>query len=178
MFQPSNHHLKRRRDAAHEAAAGRWHAAVRGALIAAAAMVLLIGCAARRPLPDKAITAKDIHEGISIIGSRHGFRSGIQIRRDADQDIDYTFVRFSLDGVKTRHYSLENLLKGIGNYIAQPQFASLPIKVEIRASEEVDRLFLRNALTHAIDGKSSIDVKLRPASYSAIVIAVARSGSR
>lgn len=148
------------------------------ALAAVIAATSLAGCAARRPAPDPTVRARDIHEGITIVGNRHGFHSGIHKQRDAGRDIDYTYVRLPLDGVKMRHYSLENMLKGIGHLIAQPEFSRLPIKVEIRASEEADRLFLRDTLTEAIHGKASVDVKLRPAPYSGIVIAVARTEIR
>lgn len=145
------------------------------ALIFAALAALSLGaCATKRPHSEQAVVGKDIHESISLIGNRHGFHDGIRTIRDDGRGLDYTFMRLPLDGVKTRHYSLDNVLKGIGTVIAQPEFAKLPINIEIRASDETDRLYMRDALTHAIAGRASVDVNLRPATYSGIVITVAR----
>lgn len=145
-------------------------------LLAAAVLFSLGGCAAKRPLPEASVSGKDIHDRISIVSSRHGFDDGLRTLHDSVREVDYTVVRFPLDGVKTRHYSLENLLKGIGGVLAQPEFAGLPIRIEIRAEDEADRIFLRDALTRAIAGKAEVDVRLRPAAYSGMVIAAARGG--
>jgi hypothetical protein len=142
--------------------------------LAGVALLLSIGaCAGRPPRVDPLANIADIHERIAWVSHKSGFINSIHTRRDAESTLDYTFLHFSLDGVKTRHHSLEALLRSIGGICAAGEFARLPISIEIRAASENDRIYLREALSAAVVGRPNISISLNPAAYTALIVAVA-----
>ena len=145
-----------------------------GRILAVVVLLLSIGaCAHRPPRVDPLAHIADIHERIALVSQKSGFINSIHTRRDAENTLDYTFLHFSLDGVKTRHHSLEALLRSIGGICGAGEFARLPISIEIRAASENDRIYLREALSAAVVGRPNISISLNPAAYSALIVAVA-----
>lgn len=157
------------------AGGGSPRGAARRYLAAGVVAVALAGCAvSRHKPPDPAQGLRDIHDRLSAISTRQGFHNGIHTSEGTAGRLDYLFIRFTLDGVKRRHESLDDLLGLIGRVCASPEFAGLAIEVEVRSPEEADRRYLRDTVAGAAGNRPNIAVLPRAAGYSGIIISVTR----
>lgn len=142
------------------------------AVLAALTLIAQLGCAARAPKVDRDAHLRDIHERLSAIAVRDGFFHSIRTQRNGVEDQDAVYIRIPLDTLKRRHASLEKLMNDIGRVCAAAEFAHLPISIEIGAGDEDDRLYLKEALTPSVAGRTNIRINASLDEYNDIIITV------
>lgn len=135
----------------------RWRSLL-AVLSSALLFLALAGCAIDQLHANRAGINPDIQERLSSVISRNGFRHTLRSERDDNHHFDSIYVSVPLDSLKRRHYSLENLLKEVGRICALPEYSAYPIFIELGASDEEDRLFLREALLKETGEKANIRV--------------------
>lgn len=118
----------------------------------------LAGCAVDQLLASRVNAGADIQERLSLAISRNGFRHTLRSERDDSRHLDSIHISVPLDSLKRRHYSLEKLLKEVGRICALPEYSAYPILIELGASDEDDRLFLREVLLTETGEKANIRV--------------------
>ncbi|HEY3327665.1 MAG TPA: hypothetical protein VGK14_10930 [Novimethylophilus sp.] len=136
------------------------------------AIALLAGCAANPSDSRFAQNVKDIHESLSSVIARNGFSHEIRSQRDGPREVDSIFIPISLDSLKRRHYSLDNLMNEIGSVCVLPEYIRLPVLIEIGADDEEDRMYLKSALMPSISGRANIQVITAPDTDNNIAITV------
>ncbi|HLA35684.1 MAG TPA: hypothetical protein VJ001_12535 [Rhodocyclaceae bacterium] len=141
-------------------------------LLVALVLIGLFGCAARQAKVDNDAHLRDIHERLSAIAVRDGFFHSVRTRRNGNEDQDAVYIRIPLDTLKRRHASLEKLMKDIGRACAAAEFAHLPIRIEIGAGDEDDRLYLKEALAPTIAGRKNILINASLDEYNDIIVTI------
>ena len=149
----------------------------RNVLLSLAVMVLslagLAGCAQKIPLVTTTEAgASDIHERLSYTIRRHGFRHGIMSNREDNRDIDSIFVSVPLDGLKRQHPGLERMLTAVGTICALPEYADVPVRVELGTMDEADLKFMRNIFEKTLAGKTNAEIVSVSDSRSDLTITV------
>lgn len=136
------------------------------------ALALLAGCVTNRGDAESTQNIKDIHESLSAVIARNGFAHEIRSQRNGPREIDSVFIPLSLDSLKRRHYSLDNLMADIGGICMLPEYRQLPVLIEIGAAAEKDRMYLKSVLMPAISGRTNIEVITSPDTDGSVVITV------
>lgn len=137
----------------------------------------MLACAPRTLLDPRVLDARNqIHERLSAVIVRDGFSHDLRGHRDGTRDYDSIYIHLSLDSLKRRHYSLDNLLKDIGAICTLPSYARFAIRIEITAGDEDDRNYLRAMLAPAVAGKGNIEVVTGTDSYNDIIITIGNPG--
>ena len=136
------------------------------------ACALLISCAANPSNAGFTQNVKDIHESLSAVIARNGFGHEIRSQRNGPREIDSILIPVSLDSLKRRHESLDNLLHEIGEVCMLPEYIQLPVMIEIGAEDEEDRMYMKSTLMLSISGRDKIQVTTNPDSASNIMITV------
>lgn len=97
----------------------------------------------------------DIHERLSELMIRDGFMHEFRSTRSDLEHRDAFLVKLTLDSVKSRHPSLEKMLKDIGRICANPGYANLPIRIAVLSPDEDDRMFMFAILATAARGSTN-----------------------
>ncbi len=141
------------------------------------ALVAVTACTtARQSEPGPIVEQSDIHERLSEMISRSGFAHGLQSQRDGIDHFDAISIRLSLDSLKGRHLSLEKLMKDIGRICAHPNYAYLPIQIDIRAGEEEDQMYLYAILATMVGERGNINVLTTTKLRAEIIVTVRHPG--
>lgn len=114
----------------------------------------------------------DIHERLSYIIRRQGFRHGIMSTRDDERDIDTIFVSVPLDGLKRKHPGLEKMLTMVGNICALPEYTDIAVRIELGTMDESDINFMRDIFKKTLGNKPNAEVVSVKDSRSDITITV------
>lgn len=114
----------------------------------------------------------DIHERLSYIIRRQGFRHGIMSTRDDDRDIDSIFVSVPLDGLKRKHPGLEKMLTMVGTICALPEYADITVRIELGTMDESDLTFMRDIFRKTLADKKNAEVVTVKDSRSDLTITV------
>lgn len=116
--------------------------------------------------------ANDIHERLSYVIRRHGFRHGIMSSREDSRDIDSIFVSVPLDGLKRKHPGLEKMLTTVGTICALPEYADIAVRIELGTMDEADLKFMREVFEKTLAGKTNAEIVAVPDSRSDLTITV------
>lgn len=114
----------------------------------------------------------DIHESLSQIVTRHGFRHEVRSQRDGERELDAILIPIALDSLKRRHESLDGLLHDLGRAFDQPEYRGLPVLVEISAEDAEDLAYLQATMTSAVQRKAGLRIKSSLEADAALVITV------
>lgn len=125
----------------------------------ALALATLGGCSQKMALGIPAEhEVNDIHERLSYIIRRHGFRHGIMSSREDNRDIDSIFVSVPLDGLKRKHPGLEKMLTAVGSICALPEYADISVRIELGTMDEADLKFMRGIFEKTLAGKANAEI--------------------
>lgn len=136
-------------------------------------LTTLGGCSQKMSLGTTAeYGANDIHERLSYVIRRYGFRHGIMSSREEGRDIDSIFVSVPLDGLKRKHPGLEKMLTTVGNICALPEYADIAVRIELGTMDEADLKFMREVFEKALSGKANAEIVAVSDSRSDLTITV------
>jgi hypothetical protein len=148
----------------------------RRGFLAAAILLFVAACVARphglRPEPPVGAGLRDVHQRLSLAIARDGFEHGMRTRVQGQREIDSIYIRIPFDSLRRRHPGLEKLMRDIGAIFHQPEFSTMPIRIDIGAGDAGDREYLRQALLAALAGAGSVEVGLEASDHNDIVITV------
>lgn len=145
-------------------------------LVVAVLAVILSGCTShRRTDAEAARLPTDIHgELLEKIG-RDGFAYGAIRHRDDGRRVDVISINLSLDSLKGRDLSLDQLATDIGRICTRPDYAHLPIFIRIRAGDEDDQMYLFAILAAAVKDAGNIDLTAGAGLRNEILITIHHS---
>lgn len=146
------------------------------AAVTLASMAVVACTTARHSESSPIVEQSDIHERLSEMISRSGFAHGLRSQRDGTDHFDVISILISLDSLKGRHPSLERLVKDIGRISAHPNYAYLPIRIDIRAEEEEDQMYLYAILATMVGGQGNINVSTTTRPRAEILVIVRHPG--
>lgn len=112
-------------------------------------LLLATGCAQQRMSATKAPELRDIHERLSYVIRKHGFRHSLRSERQVDVDVDSIFVSLPLDALKTRDFGLDKMLADVAGVCASPDFMDISIVIDLGSRDEADIRYLRDRLEQA-----------------------------
>ena len=123
-------------------------------------------------------SAGDIQERLSAVIARNGFTHSLRSERSGGVHVDSIYISVPLDSLKRRHYSLENLMRDVGQICALPEYATLPIHVEFAAGDDEDRHYLQALLFKEVDGKRNVSITVESDFFNDILITTSHSVSK
>lgn len=121
---------------------------------------------------------EDIQEHLSSVISRNGFNHSLRSDRSKGRHDDSIYVHLPLDGLKRRHYSMEHLLRDVGRVCARPEYADLPIRIEIAAGDDTDRRYLQELILKEVAGKANITVTVESDFFHDLLITTSHPDHR
>ena len=146
---------------------------IRAIAVIVAVLIAVPGCTlGRQTAPGLLRERSDIHERLSEAISLNGFDYDMLSQREGPEHIDVINIKVSLDSIKGRHLSLEKLMMDIGRICSHPNYAHLPVRILIGASDEDDQMYLYAILATAANGRSNIALTPATDSRNEIIIMV------
>lgn len=100
----------------------------------------------------------ELHERLSHSISSHGFTHGLRGIREEGRNIDSIYIALSLDSLKRRHISLDQMLADVARICTAKEFAAVDIRIELSASDEDDMEYLRGLIVPALADASNVQV--------------------
>lgn len=143
--------------------------------------LLLSGCAATpagQPggpgyaKPGTADETPDIHESLSEIVSRHGFKHEVRSQRDGERELDTILIPIALDSLKRRHESLDAMLQELGQALNRPEYRSLSVLVGISADDAEDLAYMESTIASAAQRRTGLRIKSSLQADAALEISV------
>ncbi|MCK9283255.1 MAG: hypothetical protein M0P39_03130 [Rhodocyclaceae bacterium] len=135
---------------------------------------ILCGCTAIKPLHvEREQRIAELHERLSYSISRHGFSHGLRGTREDGRSIDSIYISISLDSLKRRHSSLEQMLTGVARICASKEFADVVIRIEVSAADDADMQYMYGLLTPGLADAPHVQVTQVRDAVNDIVITVA-----
>lgn len=138
------------------------------------AIGVLCGCGQVVPLHtarEQRIT--ELHERLSYAISRHGFSHGLRGTREDGRSIDSIYISISLDSLKRRYSSIDQMLTDVGRICAAREFSEMVIRIELSAAADDDMRYMYGLLTPALAGAPNVQVVQIRDAVNDIVITVA-----
>lgn len=135
---------------------------------------ILYGCASGLDLRnEKEQRITELHERLSYAISRSGFTHGLRGMREEGRNIDSIYISLSLDSLKRRHLTLDQMLTDVARICADKEFAAVDIRIEISASDEADLQYLRGMIEPTVVAAPNVRVsQMRDATNDIVITAV------
>lgn len=115
----------------------------------------------------------ELHERLSHAISRHGFNHGLRGTREDGRNIDSIYISISLDSLKRRHESIDQMLADVGRICTAKEFAEVNIRIELSARDDDDMLYLYGLIQPTTAGAINVQVVRVRDAVNDIVITVA-----
>lgn len=120
---------------------------------------MLCGCATGLDLKsEKEQRITELHERLSYSISNHGFTHGLRGTREEGRNIDSIYISISLDSLKRRHLSLDQMLADVARICATKEFAEVDIRIELSTGDEADMQYLRGLIEPTLARASNVRV--------------------
>lgn len=121
--------------------------------------IILCGCVSGLDLKnEKEQRITELHERLSHSISRHGFTHGLRGMREDGRNIDSIYISISLDSLKRRHASLDQMLADVARICAAKDFAKVDIRIELSTGDEEDMKYLRGLLQPPLSSAHNVQV--------------------
>lgn len=144
-------------------------------IIIALALCVLSGCASvpRSPKPNVPV-AGEMHERLSAVIKRDGFRHGVRSERGEGREFDSVFISVPMDAIRRRHESLDQLLVDIAAICLAPEFSSYMVLIELTGADPADFDYMKSVIGPLLSGRKNIKIEASKDTRADITITMAR----
>lgn len=119
-----------------------------------------------------------LHERLSQAIHDSGFSHGIRSLREDDREIDTIFVAIPLDSLKRRYIGLHQMLFNVARICARPEFSKVSVQIELNATDEADRAYLRDLVGPLVADAHNVVVLSQRDGANDLVITLSNRSAR